>query len=243
MKKIKQPAFVGLIGLVMCINGTSVFYPGTAISKPIKQSNDEERKIDREAEELIAQIETAFANVRLGDAQTLHQARITADYGMSGNFPVEEYQKARLLDPETDWRQIPEKSLDEGDSPHFLMDHEAWRFYLPAYMVRSVKLFAGLEHDPAKGGDKCAEQERISDASYKTLSLVFYLGRYGENKDKLHGEERFALSYYSMLNESQAQAVASFLRFIHDRTINEPMLIARDAEKALEDYWGLPQDK
>ncbi|TAD75969.1 MAG: hypothetical protein EA001_13045 [Oscillatoriales cyanobacterium] len=85
---------------------------------------------------LIEAIALAFRDVQLEDGITLHQAIVLDDYGT----PAEE-QRARLLDTETDWRDISDRNLLDCPSALSFLDQKGFLFYLPALMTLGLRHF------------------------------------------------------------------------------------------------------
>ena len=84
--------------------------------------------------ELIAYIQEAFHGVRLGNGQTIHEA------DLEGCYTDDSVRlNARAKDTETDWRDIPDSKLASFSSVVCFFDPEAYRFYIPAYMIWTLK--------------------------------------------------------------------------------------------------------
>jgi hypothetical protein len=81
-------------------------------------------------EQLIQQIEAAFADIERGNGQTLHEA---AEFVGNDYCVAEERARVRALDLETRWQDIPDTALEECQD-RWSFDEEGFRFHLPAYM-------------------------------------------------------------------------------------------------------------
>ena len=81
-------------------------------------------------EQLIQQIEAAFADVERGNGLTLHEA---AAFEGTDYCTAEERAQVRALDPELRWQDIPDAALDECED-RWSFDEEGFRFHLPAYL-------------------------------------------------------------------------------------------------------------
>jgi hypothetical protein len=90
-------------------------------------------------DDVIRAIEEAFRSVPLGKI-TLHEAEKMDSYGSTDAV----LRAARDLDPERDWRDVPDDSLRACPDALSFLDPVSWRFYLPAYMrfgLRDLKDF------------------------------------------------------------------------------------------------------
>jgi hypothetical protein len=156
------------------------------------------------ADDVIRTIEEAFRGVPLGTL-TLHEAELLDRYSSTDA----ERSAARKLDPERDWRAVPDASIQEcGDALSFL-DTTSWRFYLPAFMR------CGLRH--------------ITDMDNSALgNAVFTLDPAGIRQHERRQEERFQI-----LDATQVRAVCAFLRFASLNGDPDDT----SAREALDDYW------
>jgi len=168
-------------------------------------------------------IEAAFAGVERDPEVSLHQAQLL-DQTLTRQIPPGEWEDAGLLDLESDWSAVSGESLDECDAALSHLTPMSWRFYLPAYMCRSMDLFAPPKH----GTDLLA-------------SVIFHL-TYRKEADG--GINTYLQERYETLSSSQAVAVREFLEFIEHEslrlieTTNKYWHVYGDAKKALEGYWG-----
>ena len=78
--------------------------------------------------EVVRALEEAFVEVPRGEI-TIHQAEVIDLYGTRS-----EETTAREADRETDWRLVPDLSIEECPDALSYLDPAAWRFYIPAYM-------------------------------------------------------------------------------------------------------------
>lgn len=88
---------------------------------------------------LIKEIETVFADIRLGDGMSLHQGKAIDD-----NCTDKEIEEARNLDPWERWQDIPQEVLIECGCAllaHSYMDSDAFIFHLPACMRLALQTF------------------------------------------------------------------------------------------------------
>jgi hypothetical protein len=88
---------------------------------------------DAEAK-LIAQIGNAFAGVTLDDGISLNMTEFLDSYGCSAEF--EEQAK---FDERNDWSAISDETLEKFTVTFSFTDIAGYRFYLPAYMIWTLK--------------------------------------------------------------------------------------------------------
>jgi hypothetical protein len=84
----------------------------------------EERKLA-----LIEEITAAFDGVSREEGVTLHETRVIDDGGSAA-----ERKRARKLDKEERWQDVPEKDLLRDGVLNFL-DLKGFRYYVPAYII------------------------------------------------------------------------------------------------------------
>lgn len=155
-------------------------------------------------DEVIRRIEQAFHDVAIG-RRTLHEAELLDRYSST----EAELSAARNLDPERDWRDVPDASIQScGDALSFF-DAVSWRFYLPAFMRCGLRHFDEIDN-PALG------------------DAISTLDPAGIRQRERLQEERF-----HTLNEDQARAVREFLRFAARNGDPDETY----AKEALDDYW------
>lgn len=166
--------------------------------------------LDRAAETarsaVIAEITSAFDGVSREDGVTLHEADVIDDYGSDA-----ERQKARRLDQDSRWQDVPETDIENYPILCFL-DPKGWRYYIAAYMVWSLR------------------HHMTSDSM--SVDSTIYTFKLSKKEDL----RKWEMSRYSTLTESQSKAVCNFLRFMRDHSHGfADELVAR---KALKKYWG-----
>lgn len=170
-----------------------------------------------EVRDLKRLVEAAFLGVQRDEACTLHQAQL-ADQSLSRAITQEEWDATALLDPETDWRDVPPQALEECDAALSHASPRAWHFYLPAYMMRALDLF--------------------DSPTYESMgSLVFHLTY--SDKNNLGA---YCLDRFHQLSQAQAWAVRAFLEFVRDYSVGESSY-AEEAKLALRKYWGLEAER
>ena len=155
--------------------------------------------------EIIRSIQKAFAQVARGSI-TLHQAEVIDSDGSELD-----QQNARLLDQETSWDQVPDSSLEECTSALCHLDPESWRYYLPAYLVWSIRNY---QH---------------SDAIM--IDFTIYSLKPSEENDLL---TEYDMTRYRLLDHDQSTAVFHFLDFMAQQ---DEFVDAAAADEAIDLYW------
>lgn len=90
--------------------------------------------MDSGTENLIVAINCAFDGVSRGGGISLHEAEEIDCHGS-----LEERARARLLDGETRWQEVPAETIEGLPSAPTFLDADGLRYYLPALMVWSLK--------------------------------------------------------------------------------------------------------
>ena len=165
---------------------------------------EEEERI-RKRDAVIRQIETAFDGVDRKFGVSLHEAYVIDGYG--GKW---EQMRARMTDTEWRWQDVPEADIAEYASILSFLDPVGFRYYLPAYMVWTLKNY-----------------EDNDSNSVESLILALEISE----PFRAHKMERFAL-----FSRPQSEAVCAFLRFMVE---NAGDYTDEDtARQALKQYWG-----
>jgi hypothetical protein len=87
-----------------------------------------------ELRQLLADVEAAFGDVRLGAGVSLHQARAIDDHWVEQSDVAD----LRSKDPEERWQDITDEKLDRFSDTLAFMDAEGFRFHLPRFIVYSL---------------------------------------------------------------------------------------------------------
>lgn len=95
-------------------------------------------------QELIERIRAAFLDVELGDGITIHQAIVLDDRG--DRF---DEAKARRKDAGVHWTELTCETVQKCNSALSFLDEKGVRFYLPAFMICSLKGGSSLVMDAA----------------------------------------------------------------------------------------------
>ena len=166
-----------------------------------------------QTEELKARIRNAFADVEYPGDWCLRGSD-------EGDEPFLVEQEFRGKD---DWQSLDAAFIDQspqgfGSALSFFSD-EAFRFYLPAYLIASIDGFLE-QSDPVfhlcHGLDTASCSKKINPR------------RYGERTWSDEARHRF-----SMFSSVEATAIAEYLKFVRDRD----EFAAEMIDQALENYW------
>jgi hypothetical protein len=135
-------------------------------------------------------------------------------------IPDEEWTAAKLLDAETDWREVPARFLDGCDAALSHVSPKSWHFHLPAYMKRALELRDTLHTSDLPGW------------------VIFHL---------THDRKQLSLTSYTLerftqLTPEKIRAVVAFLDYFNLQR-SERDWDADRAREALNSYWALPPDK
>ena len=170
----------------------------------------------------LAAIASAFSGVRRDSEPSLHQAQLT-DRGMSAHPATSsEWRLAGQIDSEVKWSEVPGEALDECAAALSHLLPVNWRFYLPAYICRSLSKFVAPNFE--------SEMLRL---------VMFHLTLPADA-----GSRRYLLERYETLSVEQHIAVRSFLQFVEEEalraleTTNRHWGEYEDARIALASYWG-----
>jgi hypothetical protein len=97
---------------------------------PEQQTEEELREIDQ----LINLIRDAFSGQQIDDGTTIHEADLEGCY-----LQDQERLDARAKDTETDWLEVPDWKIERFSSVLSFFDVKGWCFYIPAYMIWTLK--------------------------------------------------------------------------------------------------------
>lgn len=119
---------------------------------------------------------------------------------------------ARLKDTDTRWQDVPDEWIEYFSDVLSFFDTEGFRYYIPAYMIWSLKNY------------KTSESNSINTTIY---GLLIYKYDQFPDYDPYH---RFRL-----LNREQSKTISNFLNFM--ATYCEDWADAKAAKRALNQYW------
>ncbi|RYX85757.1 hypothetical protein EON83_05305 [bacterium] len=176
-----------------------------------KVPDEEKRKVyEAKKRALIEEIERVFDRVERGDGVTLFESAVIDDYG-----DEEARAKARLLDNEARWQDVPDENIiSHVESPLF-MDAKGLHYYLPAYMrcyLRRVD----------------SEIEGDSTNFFGPMNYLLSNTEGGPSSDIVE-----------LLSLEQKRTIARFIQFGHDEAdfwMERRKIMPRSAEEDDEDY-------
>jgi hypothetical protein len=163
---------------------------------------------------LKAQIQNAFAEVQY-----------PGDWRLRGsNEGDEPFLLEQEFKGKSDWRALEAAFIDQapsgfGSALSFFSD-EAFRFYLPAYLIASI--------------DDWLQQ---SDPVFPLCHGLDDASRYKKVNPRRYGERTWydaAIYKFSMFTLGEAAAIVAFLRFVRDRDEFDAEMI----DQALSNYWA-----
>lgn len=130
---------------------------------------------------LIEKITAAFDGVSREDGISLHAARALDDW-----HSLEEATKiGQEMDLDTQWQDVPDEWLMEFHDIFSFLDPKGFRYYIPAYMIWSLK------------------EPKASDSNSLT-SLIWALeSKLGHHK-----------AHFKILNQEQLQVISDFIEFV-----------------------------
>ncbi|MDF1742245.1 MAG: hypothetical protein P1V19_01030 [Gimesia sp.] len=161
---------------------------------------------DEERVAIIEEIVDAFHGVTCGEI-TLHEADVYDDDGSD-----EDAEKARSLDTENQWEDIPGEWIENCGGALSFYDPQSWRYYIPAYMIWALKYF------------------QTSDSI--TADWTIYTFNYEENDPE---SKKFNMERFHLLDQKQSAAVCLFLRYMSQDNLR---VDGRVAAEAIQKYWG-----
>jgi hypothetical protein len=159
-----------------------------------------------EAKAIIEAIRSAFAGVPRG-CITLHEAEVLDSYGSDA-----ERQKARRLDTEESWDRVPDRDIEGRTTALSHLDPEGWRYYLPAYMIWSLRHF------------------RVSGSVVSDLTIYAF-----DLSSCDSGLREYKMNRFRLLNHAQSRAVCRFLRYM---AANDDYVDGGVANLALGEFWS-----
>ena len=154
---------------------------------------------------LIELITAAFADVPRGTGISLHEAAAIDKYAMP-----DERMSGRAQDTERCWQDVPAQDIEDNYPVLTYMDAEGFRYYLPAFMVWSLKNYQ-------------------TSASVSTEAPIYELDVSGDEDKRKRKMDQFRL-----FSEEQRIAACRFLRFMSKQTAAD----AKMAQPALDSYWA-----
>jgi hypothetical protein len=161
---------------------------------------------DKLRDEIIAEINVAFENARRGKI-TLHETEIIDHCGSE-----KQRRKAQRLDTESRWQDVPASVIELHYSALSFLCPESFRYYLPAYMIWSLRYF------------------KISHSASSDWTIYALAPNTNKPLDKR------TLERFSLFSLAQKRAVQRFLQFMVDH--GDGHADSWQAELALNAYWN-----
>jgi hypothetical protein len=161
--------------------------------------------VDDSAKAIIDAIRSAFTGVPRGQV-TVHEAEVIDSYGTDT-----ERRRARRLDIDERWDEVPDAHIEACDNALCHLDPEGWRYYIPAYMVWSLRHF---RRSPSMTSDH----------------TIYSFDPCSKDAD-LH---EYQMSRFRLLDHAQSRTVCRFLRYM----ANDGHADTTVAKRALRTYWG-----
>ena len=187
--------------------------------------------LDDKITDLTVQIAKAFRDVLRGGAISLSEAAVMDDYG-----GVVARQEARKSDTDEHWWEVSEESLLSDGSNHVYLDDQGFRYYLPAFLTHSLKIFS----DPRTG---------TIDTRGHVLEMLSYsdqsdLDRWARRRERLQLPMKPVSTAvgvnekqkWAILTPEQNHIVCLYLRFV--AACSDETHEAKYAAKGLQQYWG-----
>jgi hypothetical protein len=160
--------------------------------------------MDAESEALVSEIRDAFQNVPRG-ILTMHQAHIVK--WASEDKLIE----AAALDRERSWTEINDETIVEARNALYGADPQSWRYFLPAYMVWTLK--------------------HLQSSSLSVIDQVVYTFQPYEVGHRLRQE---SVLRFDTLSLAQKRCVAHFLGYM---AMHPESCDADAARRLLDTYW------
>jgi hypothetical protein len=154
-------------------------------------------------EEVVERIETGFGEGKYPGDDHLTQGSSMED------VEVRDFLRGRR------WQDLSVGELARNHASLFFMTSEAIRYYLPAFLIASVRHYDDSDQIPS--------------------SLLFLLNPFAINDSdyQSHFRERF-----KSLNESEKSAIEAFLKYLHDFHAEDfPAVTNQDQASQLLEWW------
>jgi hypothetical protein len=157
-------------------------------------------------ERLLQQIKEAFDGVDRVGAISMHEATALDDYASAA-----ERVKARELDTDTCWQEVPDEHIARHYSIFSFLDVKGHVYYAPAYMSWLVRV--GYDTD-----------------SNSTESAQFAFNPWGKHQGGTHHKP------HDMFTEPQCKAIAAYLLYVYE--VLDEGSCCSTAKPYLERYWA-----
>ena len=164
------------------------------------------KKVDEETRAIIEDLHIAFRGVSRGQI-TLHEAAVIDDLGSDV-----ERMRARDLDTDRDWVEVPDAHVEECAYALHHLDPESWRYYIPRFMEWSLRNFRTNE-------------------SFLSDSIIYQFNPSSSDA----ALAKHAMDRYRCLTTEQSRAVSRFLRYMAQNGEQVDDVVANEA---LRKYWA-----
>jgi hypothetical protein len=162
-----------------------------------------------DAEAIIEEIRHAFRGVHRGRI-TLHEAEVIDEYGSD-----EQRAEARQRDTDDCWERVPDDHIAECTTALCYLDPESWRYYIPAYMIWSLRHL------------------RISNSCIIDATINAFVPSNVDVALDEHSMER-----YRLLSVEQSKAVCRFLRYMARYDAMSSDYVDPFISMALQKHWA-----
>lgn len=144
-------------------------------------------------DQLISQIENVFHSVTREGGISLREGAVIDDYGSD-----KERTEARELETDSHWSQVNVEELDPGGCCLLFIDPVGFRYYVPAYIVYTLK---------HAYGDLLGEQSTDSNI-FESFINILNATNYGNDNHVAHQPKLFTL-----FSAKERTCIARFLAF------------------------------
>lgn len=192
-----------------------------------------DEKIKSAGTKIIQQVMGAFKDIKLNQGISRQEARqiyLIGDYAYPFTFHSPEADalltKTRATVLDIDWQDISQDRLTNfiHSGAIFYLDPIGWRYYLPAYLVSSLRQFINLD-----SSDGIIDFDDVV-SSFLAQEQYYVLDK---TQPDLHPLSR--AEYLALITDEQLTTICQFLWFI----INYSTGYAQErAEEAMEQYWN-----
>ena len=159
---------------------------------PAKQTAEEQAEIEL----LIKRIQNAFAGTQLEDGVTIHEAHLDGCY-----LKEEDRLEARAKDTEVDWSEVPDWKIERFPSALSFFDVQGWRFYIPAYMIWTLKNwrttnlivadYVVWEFDPTTDSSLPRYESLSAEQAYAAYWFVKFFCDYSGDEESRHAMDAY----------------------------------------------------
>lgn len=189
-----------------------------------------DEKIKADGAEIIQQVITAFENVKLEDGISLQEAQeifLIEDlaylaFSINSSEAEALLAKANATDINSNWQEISEEKLIKfiNSISSYYLDPKGWRYYLPAYMVWSLRKYINSDSNEF---DRDVVRHFLVREEHEVLDRT---------QQEFH--RRPWSEYLALLTAEQLTAICQFLGFIINYSTG---WVREEAIEAMEQHW------